>query len=257
MRTAWDDIAFLNQDLYEYEIRDYGTFPDQKIYLSLPKNKRNFPVIVWYHGGGLSGGERECPLSLWNGEYAIAEVRYRLSGKEFKGTDCIEDAAKSLAWILKELSAFGGDPEKVLVGGMSAGCYLAAMVGMAPHLLGGYGFDFWKIAGLVLVSGQMSTHFQIKEDLGYTRKNANPVIDEYAPMFYASAEIPPCIFVTGGFGTDMPARAEENAFFAAVLRSLGHKDAEHFALCGHNHGGSFDSCDFLINQFIQRILNGK
>jgi len=256
MRASWNDFRVSEPEKYELKKVSYGAFPEQEIYLALPKGKKNFPVVVWYHGGGLTGGERECPFRLWNGEYATAEVRYRLSGSQFKGTDSLQDAVKALAWVIEHIASCGGDPAKIFVGGMSAGAYLAAMVGMAPHLLGESGHDFRKLAGLLIISGQMTTHFQIKEDLGYEHRMFRPVIDELAPLYYASPEVPPCIFVTGDFGLDMPARAEENAFLAATLRVLGHKDAEHFSLRGHDHGGAFESCGYLILRFMDRILKG-
>ena len=29
-----------------------------------PKNIKDFPTIVWFHGGGLTGGEKEIPNAL-------------------------------------------------------------------------------------------------------------------------------------------------------------------------------------------------
>lgn len=256
MRGNWEDFMSTGSKSFLLKEFAYGENPDQKIYLSLPKERTSFPMIVWYHGGGLIGGVREIPDSLFTGEYGIAEVRYRLSGNEFNGLDSIDDAVKSLVWILEHIESLGGNPEKIIIGGMSAGSYLAALVGMAPHLLGKYGYDNKKLAGLVLVSGQMSTHFQLKKDLNYHRQMWNPVIDEYAPLYYASPDLPPCIFITGDFGCDMPTRAEENAYFASVLRALGHKDARHYSLGGHDHSGAFESCGWLCLQFVNRIFKG-
>lgn len=233
----------------------YGTHEQQEIYLTLPVGKKDFPLVIWLHGGGLTGDERQYPRELWNGEYAAAEIRYRTSGGPFTGLDSLADSVEATAYILGHLSEIGAAPEKIFLGGLSAGGWLGAMIGMNPELLGKYGFDNKCFAGLLLVAGQMTTHFQLKRDLGYASTDYEPVIDQYAPLRYASRDVPPVIFITGAPGLDMPARAEENAFMAATLRSLGHPDAEHYALPEHDHFGSFCSCDYLLLKFMDRILN--
>lgn len=254
MHADWDGFMTSGNDKFHLKIVSYGEDPEQKIHLSIPKGRKGFPVIVWYHGGGLVGGGREIPDSILNGDFGIAEVRYRLSGKKHNSLDSIEDAGTVLAWVFEHAGSLGGDPEKIFVGGMSAGAYLAALVGMDPHILEKHGFDHRKIAGLMLVSGQMGTHFQVKADLNYPHALWHPVIDEYAPMYYASPDLPPSIFITGDFGCDMPTRAEENAYFASALRAMGHKDARHYVLGGRDHSGAFESCGYLCRQFVQRIL---
>ena len=233
----------------------YGTHEQQEIYLTLPDGKTDFPLIIWFHGGGLTGDERQYPSDLWNGEYAGAEVRYRTSGGDFTGLDSLADSVEATAYLLGHLTEIGAAPEKVFIGGLSAGGWLSAMIGMNPELLAKYGFDHKKFAGLLLVAGQMTTHFQLKKDLEYDSTDFEPVIDQYAPIRYASKDLPPILLITGGPGLDMPARPEENAFMAATLRALGHPDAEHYALAGHDHFGAFCSCDRLIMTFMDRILN--
>lgn len=253
MKGEWKEFRNERPELYTQRIVRYGDWEQQEIYLTLPKGKTHFPFVIWFHGGGMTGDFRECPSGFWNGEYGTAEVRYRTSGEKFKSTDSLDDGAKSTAFLLEHLPEYGGDPRCVFLGGMSAGAYLAAMVGMAPDLLKKYGRSRAEIAALLLVSGQMTTHFQLKLDLKYRQSAYEPVIDEYAPLFYASREVPPVIFVSGESGLDMPARPEENAFLAATLRSLGHSCARHYALPGHDHGGAFASCDTLLLNFMEEI----
>ena len=253
MKGEWKEFRREHPESYRQQIVRYGDAEQQEIYLTLPKDRTNFPLVIWFHGGGMTGDFRECPSGFWNGEYGTAEVRYRTSGAEFKSTDSLDDAAGSTAFLLEHVERFGGDPRNVFLGGMSAGAYLAAMVGMAPELLKRYGSSRERIAALLLVSGQMTTHFQLKQDLAYRQGALEPVIDEYAPLFYASCEVPPVIFITGESGLDMPAQPEENAFLAATLRSLGHPCARHYALPGHDHGGAFSVCDTLLLTFLAEL----
>ncbi len=231
--------------------RDNGN-PRNRLYLALPEHGKKCPVLVFLHGGGLSGDRPEFPERFLNGEYAVILPRYRISPDEKDPDEIIDDAACSLAWVLNHAGSLGLDGDHLYLGGMSAGAYLAALVGMNPALLGKYGLDLHRLRGLMLVSGQMTTHFHVKELLKYDRPGVLPVIDRYAPLFYASADLPPMILVTGAPGKDMPARPEENAFFAATLRSLGHPDVTCHSLSGLDHGGCFESSNRLLMDFAAR-----
>jgi len=46
-----------------------------------PKHVKNFATIVWFHGGGLTGGSKEIPKALMDKGYAVIGVGYRLSPK--------------------------------------------------------------------------------------------------------------------------------------------------------------------------------
>jgi acetyl esterase/lipase len=61
-----------------------------------PENSKNFATIVWFHGGGLSGGSKEIPTALLEKGFAVIGVGYRLSPK-VKAPVYIEDAAAAIA----------------------------------------------------------------------------------------------------------------------------------------------------------------
>ena len=61
-----------------------------------PKKKTDYSTIVWFHGGGLTGGKRTLPQPLKEKGVAIITVDYRLSPK-VKVTQCIDDAAAAIA----------------------------------------------------------------------------------------------------------------------------------------------------------------
>ena len=255
-QETWVECEATLPQGYERKRIEYGPHEQQEIRLSLPIGKKNCPLVIWLHGGGLTGDTRSYPRELWNGNYASAEIRYRVSDGTFNGMDSLADAAAAVALILKDLNSLNVDPENVFLGGMSAGSYLAAMVGMNPALLAAHGEDQQKIKGLLLASGQMSTHFQIKKDLHYDSSDYKPVIDEYAPLYYTNQKIAPVLLITGESGLDLPGRPEENAFMAATLRALGHTAVRYYQLPGHDHAGVFDSCDYLLIRFIEDVKNG-
>ena len=142
-----------------------------------------FATIVWFHGGGLQAGEKEIPEILKNRGVAVAAPNYRLSSARARCPDYLEDAAAAVAWVLRHVAGYGGDPAKVYVSGGSGGAYLAAMLGLAPEYLERHGLSPRQLAGVLPVSGQMSTHFQIVNERSGTvsmAPNPVPVIDRYA-----------------------------------------------------------------------------
>jgi len=227
--------------------------PMQTLWLSCPKGITGFPTVVWFHGGGMIGDGHECPPILYDGRCAVVEVRYRIS-PAVKAPAYHEDAVAAVTWVLDNIESYGGDPSHVFVGGMSAGAYLAAIVCMDPDWLAPHKHTPQHLAGLILVSGQMSTHFQVKVDLNYPGDRFLPAIDELAPLSYLSPELPPICLITGQSGMDIQARPEENAYMAASLRAMGHPHVECYHLSGHGHGGTFRSCDVLVERFLNNVL---
>ena len=260
MRSSWNDFTVPHQKSYQhFQIHSYAdaSDPDQTLYLTLPqKGTSHIPLAIFFHGGGMTGGERECPNALYNGTFAVAEPRYRLSPAA-KAPAQIEDAARAIAWCFEHAEQFGFDRSRIFVGGMSAGAYLAAIAVMNPKFLAPYGLHYKNIAGLLLISGQMTTHFHIKADLGHDNGTYNPLVDEYAPLGNLSADLPPILMVTGESGLDMPARPEENAFMAASLKAIGHRFVRCYHLQGHHHGAALESCDFLVTSFLNEVSAKK
>lgn len=44
-----------------------------------PADRKGFPTVVWFHGGGLTGGRREIPKALCVKGFAVVGVDYRLA----------------------------------------------------------------------------------------------------------------------------------------------------------------------------------
>src|SRR6516165_8778492 len=84
---------------YADDINKKDRYIDSQCVLDLyyPKGAKNFPTVVWFHGGGLTEGHRELPEQLMNKGYAIVGVEYRLSPK-VNAPAYIEDAAAATAW---------------------------------------------------------------------------------------------------------------------------------------------------------------
>ena len=153
--------------------------------LRTPKGVKGFPTVVWFHGGGLTGGKPGY-IGLQDDGVAQAAVRYRFL-TETDADGCIDDAAAAIAWVVRNIASYGGDPAKVFVAGHSAGGYLTLMAGLDARRLAKYGLKPTDLAGLLPVSGQVTKHFNVRKFAGDADPQYLPKIDAYAPLAYCAA----------------------------------------------------------------------
>jgi len=218
-----------------------------------PENIKSFATIVWFHGGGLSGGEKEIPEALKEKGFCVVGVNYRLYPK-IKAPVYIEDAAAAVSWVFNNITSFGGDSSLIFISGHSAGGYLTSMIGLDKSYLLKYKIDANRIAGLIPLSGQAITHFAVREERGIT--GTQPVIDSLAPLFHVRQDAPPLILITGDRELEMLGRYEENAYLMRMMKVAGHKQTILYELDGYNHGMTYPAFPLLLKE-IQRIINEK
>ena len=164
--------------------------------------------------------------------WAVASIDYRLA-PESKLPAIISNLRDALEWLRTEGAERANiDPERIAAMGHSAGGYLTSMIGMDARYLKEYGLETGAIAGCMPVSGQMVTHSTVRGERGIPR--SQPIIDEAAPAFHARADAPPFLCIAGG--EDLPARAEENRYFVAVMKAAGHQSIAYLKVEGRDHG---------------------
>nr|WP_315233938.1 alpha/beta hydrolase [uncultured Flavobacterium sp.] len=218
-----------------------------------PKNSPGFATVIWFHGGGLTGGNKELPEGLKNQGIAVISVNYRL-GPKVSAPKYIEDAAAAVAWVFKNIPAFGGDESLIFVSGHSAGGYLASMIGLDKKWLNTQGIDANKIAGLIPLSGQAITHFLVRKERGIA--DTQPVIDDLAPLFHVRADAPPLLLITGDRELEMLGRYEENAYLMRMMKISGHKNTKLYELDGFGHNMTEPAFPLLLNE-VRRITKEK
>ena len=247
---------YKNISYYEKNAPAQGNveYRNQRCKLSLltPDNKKGFPTLVVFHGGGLSRGEGKYPAYINRDNIALVAVNYRLSGKGGACPDYIYDAAAAVAWVIKNIEKYGGDSKKVYVTGVSAGGYLTAMIALDKKYLASFGIDTHAVAGYFPITGQMSTHFRILKE----RRDVNPstrdfAIDEYAPLYHACKNAPNMMFFVGDPAYDMPARVEENALIVARLTTIyGNKGIKLFSVPYGTHSNCVPPSLAAIDRLI-------
>ena len=115
----------------------------------VPEGDGPFPVMVWFHGGGyLAGSPSQL---LYNGEHLartqqviVVNAAYRLGAwgygwcadlapsLEAEGNLGLRDQVAALAWVQRNIAAFGGDPSAVTIFGESAGAFSVATLLATP-----------------------------------------------------------------------------------------------------------------------------
>jgi len=102
------------------------------IRIYLPEGTGPFPIFVYYHGGGwvlgnIATHDGLCCTLANAARCAVLSVEYRLA-PEHKYPAAVDDAYAATAWLFENARQIGGDPQRVAVGGDSAGGNLAAAV---------------------------------------------------------------------------------------------------------------------------------
>ena len=251
------DVPYRSPESLEQE----GEYAKNRCLLDmrLPVGVTNFATVVHFHGGGIVKGNKgsfswpeeaseDDPVALISGGYRLLT--------NATPAQAVSDAAAAVAWTLKNISRYGGDPKKVFVTGISAGGYLTAMVGLDYRWLEKHGFKPTDLCGIAPLTGQMTKHFNVRE-IGFKDKDPRytPKVDEWAPLYYASTKpLPPSCFLTGGRDIEMKARVEENELLAASLRACGHTNVEFHETEG-NHGGGVYPSRYYLRDFVMKTCN--
>ncbi len=122
------------------------------LYLNLwaPAGKGPYPVFVWIHGGGFTGGSAFAPIfdgaGFAQAGIVVVTLAYRLGVFGFMDLEPLlgasyadsanngtRDLITALHWVHENIAAFGGDPTQVTVGGESAGAKVTAALLAIPE----------------------------------------------------------------------------------------------------------------------------
>lgn len=163
-------IFYRRADLPERQIvRDlrYSDAPDadpKKNLLDLfVPTGRDWPTLVYVHGGGWTSGDkglRAGGADIYGniGRFyaargiGVAVISYRLQ-PAVAWPQQLADVARAVAWVHRNVASYGGDPERIVVAGHSAGGQFASRIALDPAPLAALGVDARIVKGFVSVSG--------------------------------------------------------------------------------------------------------
>lgn len=130
--------------------------PRQVLDIYAGDGAKDLPVVFWIHGGGWQAGDKSSvqlkPRMFTERGFVFVSTNYRLLPEVEMGV-LTSDVAKSLGWVHKNISKYGGDPRRIFVMGHSAGAQLAALLCTDDRYLKAEGVPFEVLRGCVPVDG--------------------------------------------------------------------------------------------------------
>jgi acetyl esterase/lipase len=134
-RTALQ-IPFHPRDMQLQRDVAYGPLPRHRLDVwRLSTTPKDAPVIYYLHGGAWTFGDKReqgRPMlhEFVRRGWVVVASNYRLAPRNPWPAQ-IEDATRVLGWIKKNIATYGGDPDRVVVAGGSAGGHLASLLALS------------------------------------------------------------------------------------------------------------------------------
>lgn len=226
----------------------------QHLDLFLPEGKRNFPVLMFVHGGGYQKGDRKEATDFGKLVAAqgigVAAISYRLY-PQVKHPDHIQDIARAFAWLKKSAPQYGGDADKIFVSGHSAGAHLVSLLATDEKYLQAEQLHLSDIRGVIALSGGYRILPIRKVVFG-----DEETMRDASPFSHLGGKHPPFLIVYGG--AENKERHELSAEFRDALRKTG-CDATTLEIPERDHHGLFTKIEKgeptldAIVQFVNRV----
>ena len=233
----------------------YGTDYWQKLDLYLPDatSAPGMPTLLFMHGGYWTHGYKE-----WLGFMAPAfvslpalfiSVSYRLA-PQAKHPAAQEDCLAALAWAYNHVAAYGGDPQRLFVGGHSAGGHLAALLTLQPPLLTAQGLPTDVIKACFPVSGVYDLEGDVPQDRLQAFLAPEASRAQASPLHYTGGNRTPFLLAVGEH--DFAALYQQAYTMAAALRQAP-GPVEFLEIPGVDHFHINMQSDDPASLWVQRV----
>ena len=119
-----------------YSDVEYGQAAGESLLLDVhvPDGKGPFPIAIYVHGGGWTGGDKANPDDapvldlLTRANFTWFSINYRLA-PEHRWPACIQDVQTAIRWVKANATRYKGDPSRIALIGYSAGGHLTSFAG--------------------------------------------------------------------------------------------------------------------------------
>jgi arylformamidase len=228
----------------------YGAHAEQHldIYLPAETHHRDMPVMIFFHGGGFTHGYKEwCGVNappLVKHPAILVAPDYRLMPAA-RYPEAIEDAVAAVRWVHHHIAEFGGSPDRIFVGGHSAGALLAALLAVDHDRLRDGGVDPAVVKAACCISGTFNRDGMTGQ-MGYDVPPGPIAVEPRSPIALAhQARVP--LFLAWGGRERQRERVERSTLqLINAVRDAGQPvewlfvpDADHFSI--HLDTGRDDS----------------
>lgn len=179
----------------------FGPDPRQQLDVYTPDavSGAPLPVLVFWYGGGWNSGKRQdyawVGHSLAAQGFVVVVPDYRLV-PEHRYPDFVQDGAAAVRWARDHAAEYGGDPNRLLLCGHSAGAYIAMQLAMDQSFLREAGVDPKLIRGVAGLSGPYDLTPFISP-LAIDAFGQWPDADDTQPIHHVAPGRPP-VFIAHG-----------------------------------------------------------
>ena len=231
-----DRIAGGSSGVELVQIASTGPSPQQQVRVFRPEEAGEgpLPVFVFFHGGSWASGDPAdygfVARNVAREGYVAVLGGYRLGeGGRYPGM--VQDTAADIGWVYRNIARFGGDPQRIVIAGHSAGAYNAVQAALDPRWLDEAGVPQAAIRGIVGLSGPYDFY---PFDVDSTRAAFGSVGAgaESQPVNNVRPGLPPVLLVHGEADTTVKPRNSQA--LAAALQAQG-DSVETLYLPGKNH----------------------
>ncbi len=211
---------------------EYATGPDYgddrgKLDLYLPKDRKDFPVILFFHGGALANGDKSSLAKMSprfvNQGYAVAAANYRLSPL-YPFPAYMEDAAVAFKWVCDHIGDYDGDREQIIVSGGSAGGHIAALLSLDDRYLARHDLSTNNIRVSIPITGLMDVQTVGDPRISVTWSGDPTKVKLGSPITHVRKDAPPMLLMVADGDTDV--RREQNKRMFDAMRSIGNTEIE-------------------------------
>ena len=198
----------------------YGDDPRQRLDLYAPRKPGPHPVIVFFYGGAWDSGHRQgyafAARALAAKGFVVAVSDYRLV-PQVRYPDFVRDGAAAVRRVRAHAGEYGGDGERILLAGHSAGAYIAAMLALDSEWLGD---AHQAVRGLIGLAGPYD-FLPLDDPASIAAFGDWPDLQATQPIAYARADSPPALLLHGEPDTRVKPRHSQ-----ALARTLEEAGAD-------------------------------
>jgi acetyl esterase/lipase len=179
------------------------------------------PVVVFTYGGSWASGSKDeydfAGRAFAALGYVTVVYDYRLV-PEVVFPGFVEDGALAVRWVRDTIARYGGDPDRIILAGHSAGAYSTAMLALDRRFLRTAGVPVSAIRGAIGLAGPYDF---LPLDVDATRDafGAAPDLPATQPVNHVRGDAPPFFLATGD--ADETVRPRNTAELARRLRAAG------------------------------------
>ena len=198
----------------------FGAHPRLKLDLYAPRaaDGRARPIVVFIHGGSWRGGSKDgygfAGRAFAARGFLVAVPNYRLV-PEVRYPAFVEDGAAAVRWLRTNAGRYGGDPDRIVLVGHSAGAYNAAMLALNERFLGA---DRAAVRGWVGLAGPYS-FLPLAGPITTAAFGGAPDLPATQPIEAAGPGDPPALLLHGA--RDGTVRPRNSVVLADRLRAAG------------------------------------